>query len=131
MTTDPIAEMLTRIRNANMARHEKVDIPASKIKLEIVKILKERGFLKGYKILKDNRQNIIRITLKYINNDERAITGLKRISKPGRRIYVGKDEIPLVMGGYGIAILSTPKGVLPDDVCRREGVGGELLCYIW
>ncbi|GAB4537459.1 MAG: 30S ribosomal protein S8 [Thermodesulfovibrionia bacterium] len=131
MTTDPIAEMLTRIRNANMARHERVDIPASRLKLDIVKILKDKGFIKGYKVLKDNKQNLIRITLKYINGDERAITGLKRISKPGRRVYVGKDDIPLVMGGYGIAILSTPKGVLPDDICRREGIGGELLCYIW
>lgn len=131
MTTDPIAEMLTRIRNANMAKHEKVDIPASRLKLEITKILKDRGFIKGYKVLKDNKQNVIRIMLKYINGDERAITGLKRISKPGRRVYVGKDDIPLVMGGYGIAILSTPKGILPDDICRQEGVGGELLFYVW
>lgn len=131
MTTDTIAEMLTRIRNANMARHERVDIPASRLKMDIVKILKDKGFIKGYKVLKDNKQNVIRITLKYINGDEKAITGLKRISKPGRRVYVGKDDIPLVMGGYGIAILSTPKGVLPDDICRHEGIGGELLCYIW
>jgi small subunit ribosomal protein S8 len=131
MTTDPIAEMLTRIRNANMARHERVDIPASRVKLEITKILKDKGFIKAYKVLKDNRQNIIRISLKYTKGNERVIGGLKRISRPGRRVYVGKDEIPLVMGGYGVAILSTPKGVLPDDVCRREGIGGELLCYIW
>jgi len=131
MVTDPIADMLTRIRNANMARHERVDIPASKMKLEITKILKDKGFIKAYKVLKDNRQNIIRIFLKYTNNNERVITGLKRVSKAGRRIYVGKDEIPLVMGGYGVAILSTSKGVLPDDVCRKEGIGGELICYIW
>jgi small subunit ribosomal protein S8 len=131
MVTDPIADMLTRIRNANMARHERVDIPASKMKLEITKILKDKGFIKAYKVLKDNRQNIIRISLKYTNNNERVITGLKRISKPGRRVYVGRDDIPLVMGGYGVAILSTSKGVLPDDVCRKEGIGGELICYIW
>lgn len=131
MTTDPIAEMLTRIRNANMARHERVDIPASRMKLEITKILKDKGFIKAYKVLKDDRQNIIRISLKYTKGNERVIGGLKRISRPGRRVYVGKDEIPLVMGGYGVAILSTPKGVLPDDVCRQVGIGGELLCYIW
>lgn len=131
MATDPIAEMLTRIRNANMARHERVDVPASKLKLEITKILKDKGFIKAYKVLKDNRQNIIRISLKYVNGNERVITGLKKVSRPGRRVYVGKDEIPLVMGGYGIAILSTSKGILPDDICRREGVGGEVLCYIW
>ncbi len=131
MTTDTIAEMLTKIRNANMARHEKVDIPASKLKLEITKILKDKGFIKAYKVLKDNRQNTIRIFLKYVNGNGRVIDGIKRISRPGRRVYVGKDEIPLVMGGYGLAILSTPKGVLPDDICRQEGVGGELLCYIW
>lgn len=131
MMTDPIADMLTRIRNANMARIEKVDIPSSRLKLEITKILKEEGFIKNYKVLKDKKQGIIRITLKYLKGDERVITGLKRISKPGRRVYAGKDEIPVVMGGYGIAILSTPKGVLSDKACRREGVGGEVLCYIW
>jgi len=131
MMTDPIAEMLTRIRNANMVRAERVDIPASKLKLEITKILKEKGFIKGYKILRDKKQGILRISLRYANNGERVITALKRISKPSRRIYVDKKEIPSVMGGFGTAILSTSKGVLTDEACRREGVGGEVLCYIW
>jgi small subunit ribosomal protein S8 len=131
MMTDPIADMLTRIRNANMAKIEKVDIPSSRLKLEITKILKEEGFIKNYKVLKDKKQGIIRITLKYLKGDERVITGLKRISRPSRRVYAGKDEIPVVMGGYGLAILSTPKGVLSDKTCRREGIGGEILCYVW
>lgn len=131
MTTDPIAEMLTRIKNANMARHERVDVSASKLKLEITKILKDKGFIKAYKILKDNKQNVIRITIRYVNGNERVIGGIKRISKPGKRVYVSKDNIPIVMGGYGTAILSTSKGILPDDICRREGIGGEVLCYIW
>lgn len=131
MTTDSIADMLTRIRNANMARHEKVDIPASRLKLEMTKILKEKGFIRGYKVLKDNKQNIIKISLKYVSPDERAISGLRRISRPGRRVYVSKDEIPTVMGGYGIAILSTSKGILTNDICSHEGIGGEVLCYIW
>jgi small subunit ribosomal protein S8 len=131
MMTDPIADMLTRIRNANMIKAEKVDIPASKLKLEITKILKEKGFIKSYKVLKDRKQGIIRITLKYTSDGERIITGLKRISKPGRRVYVGKDEIPSVMGGYGIAILSTSKGVLTDEVCREKGIGGEVICAVW
>lgn len=131
MMTDPIAEMLTRIRNANMIREERVDVPASKLKLEITKKLKEKGFIKGYKILRDKKQGILRISLRYANSGERVITALKRISKPGRRIYVDKKEIPSVMGGFGTAILSTSKGVLTDEVCRREGVGGEVLCYIW
>jgi small subunit ribosomal protein S8 len=131
MMTDPIADLLTRVRNATMAKHEKVDVPASKLKIEIARILKEKGFIKAYKILKDKKQGVIRISLKTIDADDRIISGLKRISKPGRRIYVDKDEIPKVMGGYGIAIISTSKGVLSDDGCRREGVGGEVLCYAW
>ena len=131
MMTDPVADMLTRIRNANMARLEKVDIPASKLKIEIVKILKEKGFIKSFKVLRDRRQGIIRITMKYLAGNEKAITGLKRISKPGRRVYADKTEIPRVMGGYGIAVLSTSKGILSDEVCRREGIGGEILCNIW
>ena len=131
MMTDPIADILTRIRNANMARFEKLDVPSSKLKLEITKTLKEKGFIKGYKVLKDKKQGIIRISLKYIEGDERVITGLKRISRPGRRVYVDKKKIPKVMGGVGIAILSTSKGILTDEACRRDGVGGEVLCYIW
>lgn len=130
MMTDPIADMLTRIRNSAMVKGEKVDIPASRIKLEIAKILKEEGFIKAYKILKDKKQGILRLTLRYMEN-ENAITGLKRISKPGRRVYVGSGEIPRVMGGVGIAILTTSKGLVSDKTGRREGVGGEVICYIW
>jgi len=130
MVTDPIADMLTRIRNAIMIKAEKVDVPASRLKLEMAKIMKEGGFIRGYKIIKDKRQGILRISLRY-SDGQCAINGLKRISKPGRRIYVGVDKIPLVMGGVGIAILSTPKGVLSDKKCRELRVGGEVLCYIW
>lgn len=130
MLTDPIADMLTRVRNAAIIRAEKVDVPASRIKLEIAKILKEEGFIRAYKILKDKKQGILRLTLKYIEDDN-AITGLKRISKPGRRVYVGSKEIPRVMGGVGIAILTTPHGILSDRACRRDGVGGEVICYVW
>ena len=131
MMTDPIADMLTRIRNANMAKLEKVDVPASKLKIELTKILKEKGFIKSFKVVRDRKQGIIRISLKYFEGQEKVITGMKRISKPGRRIYVDKTEIPRVMGGYGIAILTTSKGIKTDDICRREGIGGEVLCSIW
>jgi small subunit ribosomal protein S8 len=110
---------------------EKVDIPASKMKVEIAKILKEEGLIKSYKIIRDKKQGILRITLKYAPDNTPLISGLQRISKPGRRVYVGKNEIPKVMGGVGIAILTTPKGILSDKECRKEGVGGEVLCYIW
>lgn len=130
MLTDPIADMLTRVRNAILIRTEKVDIPASKMKVEIAKILKEEGFIKSYKILKDKKQGVLRMALKYTNS-EPMITGLKRISKPGRRVYVGKDEMPKVMGGVGVAIITTSKGILTDRECRREGVGGEILCHVW
>jgi len=130
MLTDPIADMLTRIRNAVRIKAEKVDVPASRMKLEVAKILKEEGFIKAYKILKDKRQGILRIVLKYMDNDN-VISGLKRVSKPGRRIYVNKGEIPRVMSGVGIAILTTSKGIVSDKVCRQEGVGGEVICYVW
>jgi small subunit ribosomal protein S8 len=131
MMTDPIADMLTRIRNANMAKLEKVDVPASKLKIELTKLLKEKGFIKSFKVVRDRKQGIIRISLKYFEGQETAITGIKRISKPGRRIYVDKTEIPRVMGGYGVAILTTSKGIKTDEICRREGIGGEVLCNIW
>ncbi|MFZ5996010.1 MAG: 30S ribosomal protein S8 [Nitrospirota bacterium] len=131
MVTDPIADMLTRMRNTLLTKTEKVDIPASRMKVEIAKILKEEGFIKSYKIVKDKKQGILRITLKYTADNKPVITGLKRISKPGRRVYTGKEEVPKVMGGVGIAVLTTSKGVLSDKVCRRDGVGGEVLCYIW
>jgi small subunit ribosomal protein S8 len=131
MMTDPIADMLTRIRNANMAKLEKVDIPASKLKIELTKILKEKGFIKSFKVIRDRKQGVIRISMKYLEGYEKVITNLKRISTPGRRMYVDKTEVPQVMGGYGIAILSTSRGILTDEACRREGVGGEVLCNIW
>ncbi len=131
MLTDPIADMLTRIRNAVLIKSEKVDIPASRMKLEIAKIMKEEGFIRAYKILKDKKQGVLRITLKYTADNEPTISGLKRISKPGRRVYTDKDAIPTVMGGVGISVLSTSRGILGDKTCRREKVGGEVLCYIW
>lgn len=130
MLTDPIADMLTRIRNAVHIKADKVDIPISKMKLEIAKILKEEGFIRAYKILKDRKQGILRVIPKYIES-ESVIAGLKRISKPGRRVYVGSKEIPKVMGGLGVAILTTSRGVLSDKACLREGVGGEVICYVW
>jgi small subunit ribosomal protein S8 len=130
MLTDPVADMLTRIRNATRIKAEKVDIPISKMKLEIAKILKEEGFIRAYKILKDKRQGILRVIPKYVDN-ESVILGLKRVSKPGRRVYVGSREIPRVIGGLGVTILTTSKGILSDKICRREGVGGEVVCYVW
>jgi small subunit ribosomal protein S8 len=131
MLTDPIADMLTRIRNANMIRAEKVDIPASKLKLEITKILKEKGFIKGYKVFKDKKQGVLRISLKYAGDGERVISGLKKISKPGRRVYADKNHIPTAMGGFGIVLISTSRGIVADDMCRQQGIGGEILCSIW
>lgn len=130
MITDPIADMLTRVRNALRIKAEKVDIPASRMKVEIARILKEEGFIKTYKILKDKRQGILRIVPRYVEN-ESVISGLKRISKPGRRIYVGSKEIPKVMGGVGISILTTSKGIMSDKTSQREGVGGEVICHVW
>ncbi|MDX1762994.1 MAG: 30S ribosomal protein S8 [bacterium] len=129
--TDPIADFLTRIRNAIQARKDEVDIPASGLKTAIAKIMKEEGFIKNYKVLKNNRQGIIRITLKRSEGDQGAIIGLKRVSKPGLRVYVGAGEIPKVRNGMGIAVLSTPKGLLTDRQSRKEHVGGEVLCKIW
>ncbi len=130
MLTDPIADMLTRLRNALRIKADKVDIPISKMKLEIAKILKEEGFIRAYKILKDRKHGILRIIPKYVDNQS-VITGLKRVSKPGRRYYVGKDRIPIVMGGLGVAILTTSRGIMSDKTCRRDGVGGEVICYVW
>ena len=129
--TDPIADMLTRIRNANHAKHEFVDIPASKIKKEIANILLEEGYIKGFDVIDDGKQGIIRIELKYQQNKERVITGIKRISKPGLRVYVGKEDTPKVLGGLGIAIISTSKGIVTDKNARTQGVGGEVICYVW
>jgi len=129
--TDPIADMLARIRNATLAKHERVDILGSKMNLKIAEILKEEGFIEDFKFIEDGKQGIIRIFLKYDNLGRSVIEGLKRVSKPGRRIYVKKDEIPRVRGGLGIAILSTSSGVMTDKKARELGVGGEVLCFIW
>jgi small subunit ribosomal protein S8 len=131
MMTDPIADMLTRIRNANMAKLEKVDVPASKMKIEITKILKDKGFIKSFKVMRDRKQGVIRITMKYLEGYEKVITGLKRVSKPGLRVYVDRTGVPKVMGGYGIVILSTSRGIMTDEVCRSQGIGGEVLCNVW
>lgn len=129
--TDPIADMLTRIRNGNNAKHETVDIPASNMKKSIANILLEEGFIKGFDVIEDGKQGILRIQLKYGKDNEKIISGIKRISKPGLRVYVKSDEIPRVLGGLGIAVLSTSKGIVTDKVARKEGVGGEVICYIW
>ena len=131
MVTDPIADMLTRVRNANQMRDKEVEVPASKMKEEIARILKEEGFIVDYKIKKNDVQNIIVLSLKYTEKKERVITGLKRISKPGLRVYVKADEVPKVLNGLGIAILSTSKGVMTDKAARKENLGGEVLAYIW
>ena len=128
---DPIADMLTRIRNAKQMRYKEVEVPASKIKVEIARILKEEGFINDYKIKKNNVQNIIVLNLKYGENKEQVITGLKRISKPGLRVYAKADEVPRVLNGLGIAIISTSKGVMSDKEARKNGLGGEVLAYIW
>ena len=129
--TDPIADMLTRIRNANNARHTTVDIPASNMKKAIAKILLEEGYIKNVETIADNLQGVIRITLKYGENKQKVLTGLKRVSKPGLRSYASKDELPKVLKGLGIAIISTSKGVMTDKEARRQNVGGEVLAFIW
>ncbi|WP_424769164.1 30S ribosomal protein S8 [Paenibacillus sp. sgz302251] len=129
--SDPIADMLTRIRNANVVRHETVEMPASKIKKQIAEILKREGFIRDAEYIEDNKQGIIRIFLKYGPNQERVITGLKRISKPGLRVYSQSTEIPRVLGGLGIAIISTSKGVMTDKEARQVKSGGEVVCYVW
>lgn len=131
MLTDPIADMLTRIRNANSQRHEFVDIPASKIKASIAEILKDEGYIKDFEVLEDGVSKTIRIALKYINSKERVISGIRRISKPGLRIYVNTNELPRVLGGLGIAIISTSKGIMTDKNARAQKVGGEVICYVW
>jgi len=129
--TDPIADMLTRIRNANNVNKDTVTIPASNLKYNIGQVLKDEGFIRNCKLIENYPQNDIRIYLKYGDNNEKVISGIKRISKPGLRVYVKKDEIPKVLGGLGIAILSTSHGILTDKQSRAAGVGGEVLCYVW
>ncbi|HPT79138.1 MAG TPA: 30S ribosomal protein S8 [Candidatus Atribacteria bacterium] len=131
VVTDPIADMLTRIRNALVVKRDFIEVPASKMKKAIADILAQEGLIKGYTLIEDGPQGTLRINLKYGPNNERVISGLKRISKPGLRVYARKDEIPKVLGGLGIAIISTSKGVMTDKQARKEGVGGEVLCYIW
>ena len=129
--TDPIADLLTRLRNGLMARHKTVDVPASKMKAEIARILAEEGYLTGYELVEDGHQGVLRIQLKYGSSGEKVITGLERVSRPGRRVYCGKGGIPRVLGGLGITILSTPTGVLTGTASQRAGVGGEVLCNVW
>ena len=129
--TDPIADMLTRVRNANTVKHETVDVPASNIKKEIVRILLEEGFIRGYDVIEDGKQGIIRMQLKYGQNGERVISGLKRISKPGMRIYAAAEDVPKVLNGLGIAMISTSHGILTDKQARNNNVGGEVICYVW
>ena len=129
--TDPVADMLTRIRNANTAKHEKVDVPASNLKKSIAQILLDEGYIKAYEIVDDGTQGIIRITLKYLAGKEKVISGLRRVSKPGLRVYAGADELPKVLKGLGIAIISTYKGVMTDKAARANHVGGEVLAFVW
>ncbi len=131
MTTDPIADMLTRIRNAVRARHPRVDLPSSKMKIEIARILKEEGYVSTYKVVDENKQKVLRVFFRYTSDKRSVLTDLKRISRPGCRRYVGKDGIRPVVGGMGVAILSTPRGVMTGQTARKEGVGGELLCEVW
>ncbi len=129
--TDPIADLLTRIRNASRAEHEKVDVPSSKLKVKIAEILKEEGFIKNFRLIEDNKQGVLRVYLKYGSGNERIISGLVRVSRPGRRVYVAKDKIPSILGGMGVAILSTSQGVMTDRDVRKQKLGGEVLAYVW
>ena len=129
--TDPVADMLTRIRNSNTAKHESVDVPASNLKKAIAKILLDEGYIKSYEIVEDGTQGIIRIQLKYLAGKEKVISGLRRVSKPGLRVYAGADELPRVLKGLGIAIISTSKGVMTDKAARANHVGGEVLAFVW
>lgn len=129
--TDPIADMLTRIRNANSSKHESVLIPSSKMKLAIAKILNDEGYINGYEVIDDNKQGVIKITLKYGANKSKVITGIKRVSKPGLRVYAGKEDMPKVLRGLGVAIVSTSKGIMTDKEARKLNIGGEVLAFIW
>lgn len=129
--TDPIADMLTRIRNASRAEHEKVDIPASKLKTRIAEILKEEGFIKNYRLIEDTKRGTLRVYLKYGAGNEKMISGLARVSTPGRRVYVTHEKVPSILAGMGVAIVSTSKGVLTDREVRKQKVGGEVLAYVW
>ena len=129
--TDPIADLLTRIRNANSSRHESVDVPASNMKKAITQILLDEGYIKDFQVIEDGKQGVIRITLKYSPNKEKVISGIKRVSKPGLRIYAGAAELPRVLKGLGIAIISTSKGIMTDKEARKQNIGGEVLAFVW
>ncbi len=129
--TDPIADMLTRIRNANTAGHESVEIPASRMKKAIAQILLDEGFIGGFEVEDDNKQGVIKVQMKYGAGKERVINGIKKISKPGLKVYAKANEVPSVLGGLGIAVISTSKGIISDKEARRQGVGGEVICYVW
>lgn len=129
--TDPIADMLTRIRNAGMAKHQKVDIPSSNLKVSLANLLRNEGFIKNYKVIADNKQGVLRVYLKYIDEKDHVINEIKRISKPGGRVYVDSDGIPKVKNGLGVAVLSTSKGIITDKAAREFGIGGELICTVW
>lgn len=130
MMTDPIADMLSRIRNGNLAKHKSVEIPASNIKKDLAQLLLDEGYIKGFYVTEDEKQGIITIDLKYVD-EQRVISGLKRISKPGRRVYVSSQDVPQVLNGLGTAIISTSKGIMSDKNARKEAVGGEVICYVW
>ena len=131
MRSDPIADLLTRIRNASRAEHEKVDIPSSKLKLRVAELLKDEGFIKNYRLLEDTKQGTLRVYLKYGPGNEKMISGLVRVSTPGRRVYVAHDKIPSILGGMGVAIVSTSRGVLSDRDARKQKIGGEVMAYVW
>jgi small subunit ribosomal protein S8 len=131
MRSDPIADMLTRIRNASRAEHEKVDIPASRLKVRIAELLKDEGFIKNFRLLEDKKQGMLRVYLKYGSANEKVISGLVRVSTPGRRVYVTRERIPSILGGMGVALLSTSKGVVTDRDARKQKMGGEVLAYVW
>ena len=131
MKSDPVADLLTRIRNASRAEHEKCDIPSSKLKVRVCEILKDEGFIKNFRVLEDNKQNTLRVYMKYGPGNEKVISGLVRVSKPGRRVYVGQEKIPSILAGMGVAIVSTSRGVVTDREARKQKVGGEVLAYVW
>ena len=131
MKSDPVADLLTRIRNASRAEHEKVDIPSSKLKVRVCEILKDEGFIKNFRVLEDQKQNTLRVYMKYGPSNEKVISGLVRVSKPGRRVYVTHDKVPSILAGMGVAIVSTSRGVVTDRAARQQKVGGEVLAYVW
>ncbi len=131
MKSDPVADLLTRIRNASRAEHEKVDVPSSRLKVRVCEILKDEGFIKNFRVLEDDKQNTLRVYLKYGPSNEKVISGLVRVSKPGRRVYVTHDKVPSILAGMGVAIVSTSRGVCTDRDARKQKVGGEVLAYVW